>query len=294
MYYLYIDEQQRGPFTIEQLAELGITPETEVWTEGMTDWKQAGDVPQLTTLLQRLQYERHEANTRQAATPPTHHSQAIPPAWDGAAQQQSNQSSTPKRGRTGAKWLTGLLIILILLGVLVVTCPNRETHRQAIMGSTRTWVSDKVEERGMGDIFGELVKWVSGKGADIAIDQMLIVDNHFIYSTGKFVVGDEPKTVSLGILGHVFTFGKEDIDKVIRQAMGMEEPQQPSVRITPTPEVEPDEPLNTPDDTLGSVTPREDEPYDPAQALVDSLARKAKEQAIKVAKEWAKKQIDNL
>ena len=41
--------------------------------------------------------------------------------------------------------------------------------------------------------------------------------------------------------------------------------------------------------------PREDdEPYDPAQAMMDSLARKAKQEAIRVAKEWAKKQIDNL
>ena len=293
MYYLFIDNEQRGPFSLEQLAEMGITPETEVWTQGMADWQQAGDVPQLPPLLQRLEYER--ATRRQAAAPPAHAPAPapVPPSWD---RPQPAELEPARRKGSGTRWLVLLLIVLVLLGVLVVTVPDREAHRQAIVGSSREWVGEKVEQRGMGDVLGELVKWVSGKGADIAIDQMLQVDNHFICPTGKLMVGEQPKTISLGILGHVFTFGKDDIDRVLRQAMGMPEPdEQPSVGITPSPADEPHEPEVAPDDTLGSVMPRDDEePYDPAQALVDSLARQAKEEAIRVAKEWAKKQIDNL
>ena len=297
MYYLYIDDQQRGPFTIEQLAEMGITPETEVWTEGMSDWKQAGDVPALTTLLQRLEYERHSATTR-TATPPQHNPVSpAPPAWNETADAVPKTQPAPKRKGGCTKWLIALLILCVLLGVLVVTVPNREAHRQAIVGSSREWVGDKVEERDMGDILGELVKWISGKGADIAIDQLLQVDNHFIYSTGKLMLGEKPKTVSLGILGHVFTFGKDDIDQVLKEAMGidMNRAEEPTIGVTPPPASEPEEPAVAPDDTLGSVTPREDnEPYDPAQAMIDSLAEQAKREAIRVAKEWAKKQIDNL
>ncbi len=296
MYYLFINDEQRGPYSIEQLAEMGITPETEVWTEGMANWKQAGDVPQLTALLQRLEYER--ATQRTHAVPPRHAPvPPVPPGWDNTQPAASPQpSSSPRRGSSGTKWLVALLIVLVVLGVLVVTVPDREAHRQAIVGTSREWVNEKVEQRGMGDILSEMVKWVSGKGADIAIDQVLHVDNHFVYSTGKLMVGDQPKTISLGILGHVFTFGKDDIDRTLRQAMGMpDENELPSVGATPPPVQEPVEPEVAPDDTLGSVMPREDdEPYDPAQAMVDSLARKAKEEAIRVAKEWAKKQIDNL
>lgn len=296
MYYLFINDEQRGPYSIEQLAEMGITPETEVWTEGMADWKQAGDVPQLTALLQRLEYER--ATQRTQAVPPRHAPvPPVPPGWDNTPPAASPQpSSSPRRGSSGTKWLVALLIVLVVLGVLVVTVPDREAHRQAIVGSSREWVNEKVEQRGMGDILSEVVKWVSGKGADIAIDQMLHVDNHFVYSTGKLMVGDQPKTISLGILGHVFTFGKDDVDRALRQAMGIpDEAEQPSVDATPPPAQEPVEPEVAPDDTLGSVMPREDdEPYDPAQAMIDSLARKAKEEAVRVAKEWAKKQIDNL
>ena len=297
MFYLFIDNEQRGPYSLEQLAEMGITPETEVWTEGMADWKQAGDVPQLTALLQRLEYER--ATQRLPVAPP-HHAQMppVPPTWDtpASAEQPQPEPSPRRKGSSGTKWLVALLILLVILGVLVVTVPDREAHRQAIIGSTREWVNEKVEQRDMGDIMGEVIKWVSGKGADLAIDQVLQVDNHFVYSVGKLMVGDKPKTISLGILGHVFTFGKDDIDKALRKAMGMPEPgEEPSVGITPPPAEEPIEPEVAPDDTLGSVMPREeDEPYDPAKAMLDSLARKAKEEAVRVAKEWAKKQIDNL
>lgn len=297
MYYLYIDDQQRGPFSIEQLAEMGITPETEVWTEGMTDWKQAGDVPALTTLLQRLEYERHSAAARPAAPPKRNPVPPVPPSWNEPAPAAANTQPEPKRKSGCTKWLIALLILCVLLGVLVVTVPDREAHRQAIVGSSREWVGEKVEERNMGDILGEVIKWVSGKGADIAIDQLLQVDNHFVYSTGKMMIGEKPKTISLGILGHVFTFGKDDIDKVLKEAMGidMSRAEEPSVGVTPPPASEPDEPAVAPDDTLGSVTPREDdEPYDPAQAMLDSLAEQAKREAIRVAKEWAKKQIDNL
>lgn len=297
MFYLFIDNEQRGPYSLEQLAEMGITPETEVWTEGMADWKQAGDVPQLTALLQRLEYER--ATQRPPVVPPSHAQvPPVPPAWDtqASASQPQSQPEPKRKGSSGTKWLVALLILLVILGVMVVTVPDREAHRNAIMGSTREWVNEKVEQRDMGDIVGEVIKWMSGKGADIAIDQVLQVDNHFVYSVGKLMVGDKPKTISLGILGHVFTFGKDDIDHALRRAMGMPEPsEEPSVGITPPPASEPTEPEVAPDDTLGSVMPREDdEPYDPAQAMLDSLARKAKEEAVRMAKEWAKKQIDNL
>ena len=145
MYYLYIDDQQRGPFSIEQLAEMGITPETEVWTEGMSDWKQAGDVPALTTLLQRLEYERHSA-AQAATTPPKHNPvPPVPPSWNETATTAPARQPEPKRKGGCTKWLIALLILLIVLGVLVVTVPDREAHRQAIVGSSREWVNDKVE-----------------------------------------------------------------------------------------------------------------------------------------------------
>ena len=50
-YYIVENNQQAGPFTFEQLAARGITPETNVWTEGMTNWTPASQVSELQTLF---------------------------------------------------------------------------------------------------------------------------------------------------------------------------------------------------------------------------------------------------
>jgi len=46
-YLLDVEEQQIGPFTIEQLKERGLNRKTKVWCEGMDDWTEAQSVDEL-------------------------------------------------------------------------------------------------------------------------------------------------------------------------------------------------------------------------------------------------------
>ena len=52
--------------------------------------------------------------------------------------------------------------------------------------------------------------------AGFFLDSRLTVKNHFVYSTGavKDLEGND-QTVSVGVFGHVFTFKKEDMEKVV-------------------------------------------------------------------------------
>ena len=50
-YYLGIDNQQLGPFHKDELLLNGMTEETLVWTEGMSDWLPAKEVAELSSLL---------------------------------------------------------------------------------------------------------------------------------------------------------------------------------------------------------------------------------------------------
>lgn len=43
-YFAIIDDEQRGPFELGQLAEAGVTPDTYVWCKDMPDWAQAREV----------------------------------------------------------------------------------------------------------------------------------------------------------------------------------------------------------------------------------------------------------
>lgn len=50
-YYIVENNQQAGPFTLEQLAAKGITPDTNVWTDGMANWTLASQVSELQFLF---------------------------------------------------------------------------------------------------------------------------------------------------------------------------------------------------------------------------------------------------
>lgn len=50
-YYVVEAGQQAGPFTIEQLRDRGVRPDTLVWREGMAQWMPAGSVAELGALF---------------------------------------------------------------------------------------------------------------------------------------------------------------------------------------------------------------------------------------------------
>lgn len=249
------NDQQQGPFTLEQLAEMNITPQIEVWTEGMADWRPASEVSELTEILQRQEFRQHMAST--SATPPPYHSAVessvvIPPSPvdvnAGMAYQQQTEAQVPPQGPPAAvppqavkpkkshKWVWPVGILLVLVLVMALTCPSREDHKYAIKSVTHDWVSDKVDGLAgdalhdlmgnvglgaVGDYLKELgVKFLNEQLNDF-LDDYLEVDNYLVVSVGRYHLSDKRHTVSLGAFGHVFTFNTDDIDEVIFDKLGI-------------------------------------------------------------------------
>ena len=46
-YWAVIDNERKGPMTFDELKEIGITPSTLVWKEGLENWVPAKDVEEL-------------------------------------------------------------------------------------------------------------------------------------------------------------------------------------------------------------------------------------------------------
>lgn len=46
-YFAFIDGEQRGPFSVRELADEGVRPSTYVWCKGMDDWKRADSVDEI-------------------------------------------------------------------------------------------------------------------------------------------------------------------------------------------------------------------------------------------------------
>lgn len=51
LFYIVINEQQHGPFTIDELKAKNINKNTLVWTEGLSDWTKAEYIPLLKDIL---------------------------------------------------------------------------------------------------------------------------------------------------------------------------------------------------------------------------------------------------
>ena len=308
-FHLIKNGKQEGPFTVEELAQQGLTPESEVWAPGMADWQQAGDIPELTAVLQRAEFEASQQAARAAenqptmgqpyepATPPSYNAPQVPPRYPVEAE-------TKKRGCT--PWLIAALILAILFATMVFTCPGRADHEAAIQEVTKAWVGDKVDENlgsitGIGGVFGDLInkalKELTGFGTDKVISNYLDVKNYLVCSVGRMSIGDnEDKIVSLGAFGHVFTFGKEDIEKAWSKAM---DDYEANHKITPPPAPDPQvdesegegeeeemvpDPRVLPDSVMGIEIPEG----------MDSMVNQMANEALRMAKEWAKQQIDNL
>lgn len=308
-FHLIKNGKQEGPFSIEELSQQGISPESEVWAPGMADWMQAGDVPELTAVLQRAEFEASQQAARAAenqatmgqpydpVVPPTQAPPQVPPRWPVQDETKKKSGCTP--------WLIAALVLAILFATMVFTCPERQDHEAAIQEVTKAWVDNKVDENlgsitGIGGVFGDLInkalKQLTGAGTDKVINKFLDVQNYVVCSVGRISIGNnEQKMVSLGVFGHVFTFGEDDIEKAWTRAM---DDYEANHRITPPPAPAPQtdeeadaqteedmtDPRMLPDSVMGIEIPEG----------MDSMVNQMANEAVRMAKKWAKQQIDNL
>lgn len=53
-YYIFINEEQLGPFNIDELKAKKLSRETKVWFEGLEDWKNASEIDELKKILNSI------------------------------------------------------------------------------------------------------------------------------------------------------------------------------------------------------------------------------------------------
>lgn len=102
-----------------------------------------------------------------------------------------------------------LLALLILGGICVVTCPDREAHSEALKDLVNQVItaelSGEEEDAGLA-MFGSMI----GTGlSGLVIDNMLNVEDYLVCSIGTATYDGETHVVSVGLLNHVFTIDEE-------------------------------------------------------------------------------------
>lgn len=116
------------------------------------------------------------------------------------------------------KFLLFILILVIVTGVCVVTCPDKAAHSEALKDVLNTAITEELSSSDKSDaglvMFGSMIG--TGIGG-LVIDNMLKVDNHFVCSIGTMTYDGETRVVSVGIMNHVFTPGEEALKKAVRE-----------------------------------------------------------------------------
>lgn len=206
-FFVILNNQQEGPYTIAQLAEMGISAETLVWKEGMKDWQPAWTISELRYILNEKTNEYRNASSigMQQET-------AIPPTPPSAPYKEENKP----QNHYLLKIFGGLVLLLLI--IMALTNPNKESHENAI----RTEVSKAVEKATTSngnDIFsqgfGMMARMLAGNFIDSALDNLFEYHNYLIFSKGTVTIQDKEHTVSYGIFGKVITMNSDDMVKAL-------------------------------------------------------------------------------
>lgn len=238
MEFFIIDHngQQAGPFSFDQLVQKGISPETLVWKQGMTDWTPAWKVEDLKAVLETVEANQNNQNAQkqegvqqdfqqQGANQQQDYQKAQQEAYQQGFQQgaamHSNFQQQPKKKTShfAIKMVIGLIIFI--LAIFAVTNPSADAHKEKV----RTEASKAVEKAvGSTDnnFFSQtlrsVAKMMAGSMMDEAMNQLFEYHNYIVCSTGSVEFNGKPHTVSFGILGNVYTMNADDMVKALESA----------------------------------------------------------------------------
>lgn len=120
------------------------------------------------------------------------------------------------KGRRSNKmvgWLIALGCVVALLVTAVLTCPDKQAHKDAIMSVVKERLKEDMSDANPG--WAMLGQSIGSSLSSLVLETGLTVENHFIYSVGKYDLDSEKKRISFGLFGHVFTIRKKDLDKYL-------------------------------------------------------------------------------
>ncbi len=247
-FYIVKDGTRQGPYEVEELMRQRLSPDTLVWTKGMPEWIEASRVPELAAAIDSdvpsMPGDAPAAGTGQApigetVPPPLYGDESKPesqqPAgyageqqYDNAYRQQApgygyNRPATgttqpEKPKKRNLTWVV-VLCVLAVIALLVCTKPSRDSHLEAIDAACYDYLSESVDSSLIGGLPGiaDGAKSLMNTFINTAIEQHFELHDYFLWNVGKFTYNGREKTVSVGILGHVFTFDKEDLADAVKK-----------------------------------------------------------------------------
>lgn len=237
MEYFIIDNngQQAGPFSLDQLVQKAISPETLVWKQGMADWTPAWKVEELKTVLEAVEANKTNATNQQENQEPQQQTseQAQQQAYQQAQQQayqqgfqqgaamNANFQQQPKKRKShmAMKLIIGLIVFII--AVFAVSNPGADAHKEKVrteVGKAIEKATSTSDNNFFSQALRSVAKMMAGNVMDEAMNQLFEYHNYIVCSKGTVEFNGKQHTVSFGILGTVYTMNADDMVKALEGA----------------------------------------------------------------------------
>ena len=224
-YYIKINEEKRGPYSLKELAERKLDATTLVMPTDGVEWIPANQIEELRTLFTDKDTTNNSEKTEDI---PFVEARPIIQATPQETTQQP-QSTPKKKSHTGC--LIGILLTIIaLIAVMIVTCPKTEQHKEVLSTVITATVNDAVHDNDnitgnnfIDNAFRTISNAFAGKVIEAAVDNLVTVDNYVVCSLGKVHYAGKDHIVSLGIFGHIFTVDEDDLEEAAERYYKKEE-----------------------------------------------------------------------
>lgn len=110
-------------------------------------------------------------------------------------------------------------IILLLCAILMTqTVPDKKAHKTAMMEAIKEYVGEEAENRLGDNILADISKVLANNAIRATISAKLKVHNYYLFNTTSMHMDGKDQLMSVGLLGHVFTFDKKMLRERLNKA----------------------------------------------------------------------------
>lgn len=297
MEYFIIENngQQAGPFSLEQLVQKAITPETLVWAQGMKDWTPAWKIADLKTVLETVEaIKANTANKENAegtstdatgnnGTEAANFQAANQQGFQhGAAMNQGYSQEPEKKKSSKNLWKIILGLIVLLFLVFAITNPGPDAHKKKVKTEAAKAI-DKATETSDNNFFTQsirsIAKMMAGSAIDEVMNQLFEYHNYIVCSKGTVEFNGKQHTVSFGILGSVYTMNADDMVKALEGADNLQIEETTSSSTDESPSVSDNNSDGSEEDGLGASVQKklEDKANQAMDKAADKVSKKLEE-----------------
>ena len=117
------------------------------------------------------------------------------------------------------KKLFAFIIIVGLAILMSQTVPDKRAHKLAMMKAIKEYVDEEASNKGIADnSITRVGKKLVTKTIEEVLAKKMTVTNYFLFNTTHIEMKEKNQLLSLGLLGHVFTFDKEMLRDALEEA----------------------------------------------------------------------------